>query len=390
MSNEVYDENDIDDRDTIKDGKAKKENSNVSKSVAFFILLGVCGYLVYLTLSTSTDKKKSVEPPKKGIIKQTEFFSPADPKPPVLLETAEQDKTLLPTIELPTPQKTNTQNFDNSLLEAAQRAPVLAYSNQNQAQTNGETNNETSLHSFENKPDEAAQRFNHLLEPTVSKGVRASVLGNRNYIIAMGASIPCILETAISSDQQGFVSCIVSRDILSDNGRVVLLDKGTQIVGEYRSELKKGQNRLFVLWNRAKTPNGVIITLASPATDALGRSGIDGEVDNHWFERIGSAFLISFVKDITRYAGEHYFPKDQNTKSSNTVSTGQDIANIFAENYANIPPTLTKNQGEIVNVFVARDLDFSSVYKLKVTENKKRILNRALLGNFYKNPVTFK
>lgn len=58
----------------------------------------------------------------------------------------------------------------------------------------------------------------------------------------MGASIPCILETAISSDQQGFASCIVSRDILSDNGRVVLLDKGTQIVGEYRAGLKKDKS----------------------------------------------------------------------------------------------------------------------------------------------------
>ncbi len=57
----------------------------------------------------------------------------------------------------------------------------------------------------------------------------------------MGASIPCILETAISSDQPGFTSCIVSRDILSDNGRVVLLDKGTQIIGEYRAGLKRGQ-----------------------------------------------------------------------------------------------------------------------------------------------------
>ncbi len=56
-----------------------------------------------------------------------------------------------------------------------------------------------------------------------------------------------------------------------------------------------------MLWNRAKTPNGIIITLASPATDALGRSGMDGDIDNHWFERIGSALLVSIVKDATSY-----------------------------------------------------------------------------------------
>lgn len=207
----------------------------------------------------------------------------------------------------------------------------------------------------------------------------------------MGASIPCILETAISSDQQGFTSCIISRDILSDNGRVVLLDKGTQIVGEYRAGLKKGQKRLFVLWNRAKTPNGIIITLASPATDSLGRSGMDGDIDNHWLERIGSALLVSIVKDGTNYAKNRLLQGHEEQKNSETVSAGQNIANIITENYANIPPTLTKNQGEMVNVFVARDLDFSSVYKLKIIENKQQIIHRALSRNFYKNPaVTLK
>ncbi|WP_455478046.1 type IV secretion system protein VirB10 [Bartonella sp. B10] len=383
MSDKVY-ENNIDDRDTIKDGQGKKDRSNTGKAAAFLILFGVCSYLVYSMVST--DKKQPVELQKEGIIKQTEFFHPAQLKPDPL-EEDKQNQALLPKVELPTP-KINQINSDDQLLEAAQRAPVLAYSNTNQGKAQTETNNGAASGKLENKPDETAQRFNHLLKPTTLEGVRASTLGNRNYIIAMGASIPCILETAISSDQQGFVSCIVARDILSDNGRVVLLDKGTQIVGEYRAGLKKGQDRLFVLWNRAKTPSGVIIKLASPATDALGRSGIDGDIDNHWFERIGSALLLSIVKVATHYASDNWLQgKDSDGKGSETVSAGQNIANIIVENYANISPTLNKNQGEMVNVFVARDLDFSSVYKLKVIESKKRVFDRAMSKNFYKNSM---
>ncbi|WP_208432844.1 type IV secretion system protein VirB10 [Bartonella taylorii] len=383
--NDEMDEKSINDRDTIKDLQGKKQHTNVGKAAALVILFSVCIYLAYSTLVT--DKKQTVELPKEGVIKQTEFFRPA-PQKPIPLEPIEQNNTLLPKVELPTP-KINQSKSNDPLLEAAQRAPVLAYTNTQQGKTNTATNN-AALLQRESKSDETAQRFNHLLKPTTLEGIRASTLGNRNYIIAMGASIPCILETAISSDQQGFTSCIVSRDILSDNGRVVLLDKGTQIVGEYRAGLKKGQNRLFVLWNRAKTPSGVIITLASPATDSLGRSGIDGDIDNHWFERIGSALLVSIVKDATSYARGR-LSKSQDKSDSETTSSGQNIANIITENYANIPPTLSKNQGEMVNVFVARDLDFSNVYKLKVVENKKQIVNRALSRNFYKNPtVTLK
>lgn len=115
----------------------------------------------------------------------------------------------------------------------------------------------------------------------------------------MGTSIPCILETALNSDQPGFASCIINRDILSDNGRVVLLDKGTQVVGEYRGGIKQGQSRLFVLWTRAKTPTGVIIPLASPATDTLGRAGFDGNINTHWWERFGSSLLLTVIDGVT-------------------------------------------------------------------------------------------
>ncbi len=381
------DEKNINDRDMIKDFQGNKQHSNIGKAVALVILFGVCIYLAYSTLVT--DKKQPVELPKEGIIKQTEFFRPTQLKP-VSFEQTQKNSVLLPKVELPTPKINQKKSNDDSLMEAAQRAPVLAYASTQQNKMSTAINAGVLSNKLENKPDETAQRFNHLLKPTTLEGIRASTLGNRNYIITMGTSIPCILETAISSDQQGFTSCIVSRDILSDNGRVVLLDKGTQIVGEYRAGLKKGQNRLFVLWNRAKTPNGIIITLASPATDALGRSGVDGDVDNHWLERIGSALLVSIVKDATNYA-KGRLSKGPEKNDTETLSSGPNIANILVENYANIPPTLTKNQGEMVNVFVARDLDFSNVYKLQVIESKKQITNRALSRNFYKNStVTLK
>ncbi len=378
------DEKNINDRDTIKNAQGKSQQNNVGKAIGLVILFGVCLYLAYSTLVTDktqpTEKKQPIESLKEAkVIKQTELFRPAKPTAPSL-EQAPKNNALLPKVELPTPN-INQLNSDDPLLEAAQRAPVLAYANAQYGNTASQTNKGALPHQQDSKPDET---FNHLLKPTVLEGIRASTLGNRNYIITMGTSIPCILETAINSDQQGFASCIVSRDILSDNGRVVLLDKGTQIVGEYRAGLKKGQKRLFVLWNRAKTPNGIIISLASPATDNLGRSGIDGDIDNHWLERIGSALLVSLIKDATSYANKR-LSKKQDNEETETISSGQNIANILIENYANIPPTLSKNQGEMVNVFVARDLDFSGVYKLKVIENKKQIINRAVSKNFYKN-----
>ena len=114
---------------------------------------------------------------------------------------------------------------------------------------------------------------------------RASVIGqaqarqlpDRNFLITAGSFIPCVLQTAMDSSQPGYVSCIVPRNVYSDNGRVVLLEKGTKIFGEYQGGLNRGQYRLFVLWTRAVTPRGIAIDVGSPATDALGRGGVDGK-----------------------------------------------------------------------------------------------------------------
>src|SRR5690606_7175052 len=106
-----------------------------------------------------------------------------------------------------------------------------------------------------------------------------------HMVVPQGTSIPCVLQTAVSSDQPGMVSCVIQRDVLSASGQVVLMEKGTTVVGEYDSGLRRGQSRIFVLWNRARTPRGVIIDLASPATDGLGRTGFDGKIDNHFWKR---------------------------------------------------------------------------------------------------------
>ena len=57
-------------------------------------------------------------------------------------------------------------------------------------------------------------------------------------------------------------------------------------------------------------------------------------------------------------------------------------AAIAVEQSINIPPTLNKHQGELVSIFVARDLDFSGVYRLRVSEPRNKVLDRAVLGDF--------
>ncbi len=201
-----------------------------------------------------------------------------------------------------------------------------------------------------------------LLTPSSTPMVQAGMLGDRNMILPKGRTIDCVMSMRLINEVAGMASCVLTQNVYSDNGRVVLLERGSEATGEYVAAMAQGQRRLFVLWTRIKTPEGVVINLNSPAADALGTSGMDGYVDNHWWERIGSAFMLSFVKDIVAYAAA---PSGSGAVYQNSSQTSENMASKVLESTINIKPTLYKNQGDRGSIYVARDLDFGTVYALK-------------------------
>jgi type IV secretion system protein VirB10 len=204
------------------------------------------------------------------------------------------------------------------------------------------------------------------LQPLRLTAASASQLADRDLLMTQGTMLDCVLETKIISTQPGMTACHLTRDIYSTSGRVVLLDRGSKVVGFYQSGMRQGQARIFVQWSRVETPQGVVINLDSPGTGPLGEAGLGGWVDRHFQERFGGAILISLISDL----GEWGSAQGQSGSGNNSIrfdntSTGAESAATEAlRNSINIPPTLYKNQGERVSIFVARDLDFSNVYSL--------------------------
>jgi type IV secretion system protein VirB10 len=213
--------------------------------------------------------------------------------------------------------------------------------------------------------EDSSSELAKLLEPSVTPTVRARLLPTRRFLLGKGAFIDCTLETAIDSTLPGLTTCITATDTFSSDGTVVLLERGTKLVGETRGQVQQGASRLFVLWTEARTPTGVVVPLSSPGTDELGRSGLPGDVNRHFWDRFGAAILISII-DAGLQAGVQATSHNNGTVIVNPSAT-QDVMTEVLRSTVAIPPTLTKAQGDRIQILVARDIDFRSVYELKTT-----------------------
>jgi len=155
----------------------------------------------------------------------------------------------------------------------------------------------------------------------------------------------------------------MATDAFGVDGSVVLLERGTKLIGETRGQVQQGSARIFVLWSEARTPAGVVVPLSSPGADELGRAGLPGDVNSHFWERFGAAMLVSIIDGAVAAAVQS--SRNGNGTVVIDPSASQGVMTEVLKSTVNIPPTVTKQNGDRIQVLVARDLDFRSVYELR-------------------------
>ena len=359
-------------------GDQRKPNQPGAKlflAVVIAAVLGVGGYITYKAMgmmNPAADSEKQKEETQTALNKAGAGWKPRPVIEPVKAAEEEPTSDVMPAAEKPqggrsgqvVAQGEPEGPTPEELIRARRLGSVL---NATSANGTNQANQPAQGQGAANQPSVSGSGpLADNLQPVRLAGARAGVLPDRDMMLTQGSMIDCQLETKIVSTVPGMTTCYTTRDIYSTNGRVVLLDSGSKVVGQYQGGMTQGAARIFVLWTRVETPNGVIINLDSPGAGPLGEGGLGGYVDTHFWERFGGAIMLSMIGDLGNYAsnkasggGNDRITFDQ------TSDAGQDMANTALENSINMPPTLYKNQGERLQIFVARDLDFRGVYSLE-------------------------
>lgn len=349
---------------------SSKKKNNVGKVFVFggIVLAVLLIVITVMGLSGRSGEPKDTTPkeldmvkngrPKNFALEQAELTPPAPESPPVEIPLTDEPKTA--NVATVTQQPGTNQSKEQDPVDRRLTGPVVidSHGSNSSGSQEGQAGQQVSR-----TESSSSGGFASKLRPTTTEPTVAQRRADLTYLLKKGTSIACTLNTMIVTTQPGITRCMVTKDVYSANGRVLLIERGSEVIGEQTAALVQGQARVYVLWSTIETPAGVSVTVNSASADSLGASGQEAQVDNHFWKRFGGAIMLSLIKDGISMADSSSRNQGGVTFDSSSDSA-EDMATEALKNTINIPPTGYVNQGTLVNVMVARDVDFRSVYEL--------------------------
>ena len=191
-------------------------------------------------------------------------------------------------------------------------------------------------------------------------------------ILTADRYISGILETGLNSQlgstTGGQAIIQTSRDVFGYHGRNILIPKGSRLICGYDSPGRQGETRIAFSCTRILMAGhrAEILQLSAAVGDVQGRGGVTGEVDNRFWERYGTAFILAGISASVRYASVLLTPPNPDGSQSATAAVteagstelSQKLGEITAsilEQTVNLKPIITIAQGTRVQVRPAQD-----------------------------------
>ncbi|MGB1320331.1 MAG: TrbI/VirB10 family protein [Vibrio gallaecicus] len=184
--------------------------------------------------------------------------------------------------------------------------------------------------------------------------------------LRVGTIIPAILINGINSELEGVAIAQVSQNVWdSTHGENVLIPQGTRLIGDFKSDVKEGQSRVGVSWNRLQFPDGKTLALSNMVgSDQAGFTGFSDMVNNHYKKKFGSATLLSIISGLGSM-----FASDNEKQTSGESFTNQlaqqygTVGSSMIEKNLEIPPTIIIRPGYRFNVIVTQDFALKPYYE---------------------------
>ncbi|MBD5634990.1 MAG: TrbI/VirB10 family protein [Candidatus Eremiobacteraeota bacterium] len=187
----------------------------------------------------------------------------------------------------------------------------------------------------------------------------------RGPVLQRGMIIPASLYTPIDSTIPGIVTAEIRQDVFDATHQILVIPRGSKLVGSYESAMTQGQARLFVAFDSIKLPNLRTIDLGSMrGVDLNGVSGFGGKVDFHTGRLFANVLLLSVLAAGAELAqprtnGCGSYGCEESAGQAIGSAVGSNVADAATRTYdraSSQTPTMHVPAGYILDVMVERDL----------------------------------
>lgn len=289
-----------------------KVASNPKRNMIIMAVFGVVFlYIIYQIIASQNPETPAPPPALKA---PTEVFKPntnenaadssipAVPELPKIIKPTTEEKIVsaptppplpqaLPQTEAPAPAPNLVSTPAIPLLDAPTETAA-------EQQKRAEAKKKSSLFLINGKPPTLTKEEEEIQTNFTKRG-------NLSLVLGRGKIIDAVLESAINSDFPSEILALVSRDVYAEDGKVILIPKGSRVIGKFSATTTGGIARVNIEWFRIDIPSGFSINMASSTVDNLGRKGIQGRLDNKYKEQLSnvvlsSAFNIALAKGLDK------------------------------------------------------------------------------------------
>lgn len=258
--------------------------------------------------------------------------------------------------------KSGSQNVANNAPAGSPLLPEWMRAGQTQAPPPPQQGNQSATTGGEHNEAWQAQKAKQAAALSESPVIRPQAATSR-YVLQEGAVIQAVMMTALNSQLPGHVSARVTQDVYdSIRGTKLIIPAGSRLEGEYNSDVKFGQDRVFMGFNRIILPSGSSIQISAwKSSDAIGRSGVGGRVNNHILPTLGYGILLATIGNVlqpkTAVAPSLSLPGQSPSIGDAAGQVVSTTANNILGKYQNMKPEITLYAGQKVSLIVAQDIE---------------------------------
>ncbi len=196
------------------------------------------------------------------------------------------------------------------------------------------------------------------------QSIVSSMPVDNGRIVTTDRYIAAVVETGINTQLDGAsggpVVLQVTRDVFGYHGRNILIPKGSRLVCGFKTLEKVGSSRAPLRCSRMLLGGhrAEIFGMKANAADMQGALGVTGEVDNRFYERYGTAFILAGISTAVRAATTSTSTNESLASQNSALQTGGEelserLGEITAstlEQTLNLTPILKVYQGTRVQI----------------------------------------